>query len=116
MVKLMVVGKGKGHFPPSMNLITEQFNGTLKDYLRKVVSFNKAQGQEWKDLGTLMTQSGEASLSQAIQETPYGKVQMLHAILLKDGTIYLLTASSLQEEFPSHTKAFYEALKSLKVG
>src|ERR1700722_12124044 len=31
-VKAMVVGKGAGEYPPSLNLATESYGGTLKQY------------------------------------------------------------------------------------
>ncbi len=48
-VKVMVVGKGAHEFPPSMNLGTEKYDGTLQDYLKLIKSINDAQGSAWKD-------------------------------------------------------------------
>lgn len=114
-VKVMVVGKGKKEFPPSINLSTEEFEGTLKDYLKIVREINHSQGSEWRDLGTIRTNAGEASLSQADVVTQWGSVRMMHVILPRNGMIYILTAASLKEEFPMYYKTFFDSLRSLNV-
>ena len=112
-VKLMVVGKGAHYFPPSINLGMEQYSGTLKDYLKRVKEINKAEGNVWKDLGSIQTPAGLGSLSQADRKTEWGEVRMLHLILSKEGVIYILNASALKEEFPRFYQDFFAAFQSL---
>lgn len=114
-VRFMVVGKGKHEFPPSINLSTEEYNGSLQEYLAIVKQINTSQGAEWKNLGTIKTEAGDASLSQADALTEWGPVRMMHVILLKNGTIYILTAAALKKEFPSFYQTFFKSLKSLKI-
>jgi hypothetical protein len=114
-VLLMVIGKGQHAFPPSMHLGTERYEGTLKEYLKIVRAINDAKGDEWKDLGTIRTAAGDASLSQLDTKTEWGDVRMLHVILIKEGTVYILTAAALKEEFPKFYKDFFRSLRSLRV-
>lgn len=114
-VTVMVVGKGSYEFPPSINLSTEEFEGTIKDYLRIVKEINLSQGSEWKDLGTIRTQAGEASLSQADAMTEWGPIRMMHAIISRNGIIYILTAAALKNDFPTYYKTFFESLRSLRI-
>lgn len=114
-VRIMVVGKGHYPFPPSMNLSTQPFKGTLRDYLKIVKGMNDAQGYEWKDLGTIQTQAGSGSLSQVDNKSEWGTIRLMHTILLKNGTIYILTASALKDEFPQFYRDFFTAMKSLRV-
>jgi hypothetical protein len=114
-VKIMVVGKGAHEFPPSMNLGTENYTGTLKQYLKRIKEINYSQGLEWKDLGMIRTEAGDASLSQVDTKTQWGDVRMMHVILLKNETVYILTAASLKEEFPKFYKDFFKSLRSLKI-
>ncbi|NGX42551.1 MAG: hypothetical protein K940chlam7_00831 [Chlamydiae bacterium] len=114
-VKLMVVGKGNYEFPPSINLSTEEFEGTVKDYLKIVKEINSSQGSDWKDLGVIRTKAGEASLSQADVVTEWGGVRMMHVIISRNGMIYILTAAALKEEFPKFYKTFFESLRSLRI-
>ncbi len=116
-VKVMVVGKGSYTFPPSMNLGvgSEHFTGTLKEYLKRVKSINDAKGIQWKSLGTLQTEAGTASLSQADMHNEWGDVRMMHAMIKYDDKIYILTAASLKDEFPVFYKDFFNALKSLRI-
>ncbi len=114
-VKAMVVGAGINEFPPSINLSVEVFEGTVRDYLRIVKDINHSQGSEWKDLGTIRTQAGEASLSQADALTEWGSVRMMHVILARKGMIYILTAAALKTEFPQFYKIFFESLRSLRI-
>lgn len=113
-VKTMVIGKGASEFPPSINLGTENYTGTLKQYLKRIKEINQSQGAEWKDLGMIRTEAGDASLSQVDTKTQWGDVRMMHVILLKDGTVYILTAASLKDEFPSFYKDLFNSLRSLR--
>lgn len=113
-VKVMVVGEGSREYPPSMNLGTEPFQGTLKQYLKIVKEINESQKSDWKDLGMIKTDAGDASLSQVDIRSEWGPVRMMHVILIKDGTVYILTAAALRDEFSDYYKEFFKALKSLK--
>ena len=114
-VKVMVVGKSTQAFPPSINLSTESFKGSLKEYLKIVKAMNDSKGYEWKNLGMIETQSGPANLSQVDTQSQWGIVRMMHVILIKDEKVYILTASALKDEFSNFYKEFFDSLKSLKV-
>lgn len=115
-VKLMVVGHGLKELPPSMNLGVENYTGTLKNYLKRVKDLNRSKGYEWKDLGTIRTEAGNASLSQVDIKTEWGDVRMMHVILLRDKMIYILTAAALKEEFSSNYKEIFNSFRSLRFG
>lgn len=114
-VKVMVVGTGPSAFPPSMNLSSEPFKGTLRQYLNVIKRMNSDQGYEWKDLGSIQTEAGNANLSQVDTKTQWGDVRLMHVILKKNENIYILTASALKEEFPIFYKNFFAAMRSLKI-
>lgn len=114
-VHIMVVGEGQHEYPPSMNLGTESYRGSLKEYLKVVKAINDAQGAEWKDLGTIRTDAGEASLSQVDMKTTWGDVREMHVILVKNETVYILTAAALKEEFPKFYKDFFRSMRSLRI-
>lgn len=114
-VKAMVVGKGSKEFPPSINLAVESYTGTHKEYLKIVKGINEAGKREWKDLGTIRTNAGDASLSQVDEKGEWGTVRMMHVILVKDGNVYILTAASLKDEFSRFYKDFFAAMRSLSI-
>jgi hypothetical protein len=114
-VHLMVVGKGARDFPPSISLASETYSGSLKQYLNVIKKLNAAKGNEWKDLGSIQTEAGKASLSQTDSSSQWGKVKMMHVILKKEDTIYILTAAALKEEFPQFYKEIFSSLRSLKL-
>lgn len=114
-VKMLVVGKGKGDLPPSIHLALEPYQGTLKDYMKIVKAINVSKGGEWKDLGKIRTHAGEGSLSQLDTKTQWGDMRMLHTIVLKNNTIYIMTAAALRDEFPAYYKHFFDAMTSLHV-
>ncbi len=114
-VRVMVVGKGAKEYPPSMNLTIETFAGTLKQYLKIVKAINENKGDEWKDLGTIQTEAGEASLSQVDIKSNWGTERLMHVILLKNGTAYILTAAALKDEFPKFYKDFFNSMRSLRI-
>lgn len=113
-MQLMVVGEGANEFPPSINLCTEQYKGSLKDYLKIVKKINEAHGSSWKDLGVIQTEAGPASLSQIDMKTSWGDIREMHVILSKNDTIYILTTAALKSEFPKFYKDFFQSMKSLK--
>lgn len=115
-VKVMVVGKSKKGYPPSMNLGVEEYKGTTKEYLKIVKRINDEQGGDWKDLGQVRTAAGCASLSQLDTRTEWGWVRMMHIILCKDGAAYILTAASLRDEFSDHYSDFFKTMRSLRFG
>jgi hypothetical protein len=114
-VKVMVIGKGSYALPPSMNLSMEPFNGTLKQYLQIVKRMNDERGYSWKDLGAIKTQAGTAGLSQVDTKSQWGDNRQMHAILLKNGMIYILTASAMKDEFSLFYQDFFKAMKSLRI-
>lgn len=114
-VKLMVIGKSSTGFPPSINLSSEPFKGTLKEYLKIVKNINSAQGYEWKDLGSIQTQAGTGNLSQVDTKSQWGNVRLMHVILIKNGHVYILTASALRDEFSTFYKDFFNSMRSLKI-
>jgi hypothetical protein len=115
-VKVMVVGKSRKGYPPSINLGVEEYKGTLKDYLKLVKRINDEHGGEWKDLGMIRTPAGNASLSQLDTRTEWGWVRMMHVILVKDGAVYILTTASLRDEFASNYNDFFNTMRSLSFG
>ena len=114
-VKVMVVGKGNGPFPPSLNLATDHFVGTLKEYLRIVKAKNEKWGDDWRDLGVIRTDAGDASLSQVDTKTKWGTERLMHVIIVKNDHVYILTAAALKEEFPKYYKDFFNSFRSLKI-
>ncbi|MBS4167495.1 hypothetical protein [Parachlamydia sp. AcF125] len=113
-VNVMVVGKGEREFPPSINLATEHYTKSLNDYLKRIKEINQSLGIEWKNLGPIQTEAGEANLSQIEEKSQWGDLRMMHVVLIKDNTAYILTAASLKEEFPKFYKDFFASLKSLR--
>ena len=114
-VKFMVVGKGPSFFPPSMNLSTEAYKGTLKQFLKKVRKADEEKGFIWTDLGTIRTEAGNASLSQVDMPSEWGERRTMQVILVKNGNIYILNASALKSEFSLFYKEFFAAMRSLKI-
>lgn len=114
-IKVMVVGKGQKEYPPSINLAMENWSGTLKDYLKVVKDLNDAHSTEFKDLGKVKTEAGDALLTQEDITTKWGDVRQMHLFYLHDGVVYILTAASLKEEFPKYYKEFFSSMTSLRI-
>lgn len=113
-VLAMVIGEGQNAYPPSINLAVEEYNGTTSSYLKIVKEINIKSGTKLKDLGMIHTSAGEASLSQVDVPTKWGETRLMHAILVKQGYAYIMTASALKAEFPKFYKDFFAAMRSLR--
>lgn len=114
-VKAMVVGKSEKNYPPSINIGMEPFEGSLKSYLKNIKMINESQNAIWKDMGQISTESGQASLSSVDMNTEWGDVRLLHAIMIKYGTAYIMTCASLKDEFSHNYKDFLQAMRSMKI-
>ena len=114
-VKIMVIGESISHFPPSMNLSLEPYKGSLKQYLKLIKNMDEARGNEWKDLGPIRTEAGMGNLSQVDEPSQWGIKRLMRVILLKNNTVYILTASALKDDFPHFYDQFFTALRSLKI-
>jgi hypothetical protein len=110
----MVVGPSKTAFPPSICLGLEPYQGSLKQYIRAAKATSDSQGCQWKELGKLSTEAGNVLLYQEDMPTKWGLVREIHAILEKDGMIYMLTAAAAKDEFSTYYKSFFEAIRSLR--
>jgi len=115
-VKVMVIGTSAKGFPPSINMAVEDnFKGSVQQYMKVVKSICDNKGNTFKNLGTIKTDAGIGNLSQVDAKSAYGPLRMMHVILIKDGTVYIATATALAEEFPLFYGAFFKAFKSLKI-
>lgn len=114
-VRLMAVGKGKKDFPPSLNLASERFKGSIEDYHKIIKEINQSQGFQWKKLGKLDSPAGSLALSQADTVNEWGQVQLLHGVVLVDGVVHIVTGAALKEEFGQFRATFINAMKSLRV-
>lgn len=117
LVKITFVGKAKKNCRPLINLATEQVDISLKEYVA-IVKKNCEKDphhQKWQDLGNFSTQAGEARLIKTLYSTAGNTLARLQLMLLKNGTIYVLTTSCLQEHFIEFSKEFYKSLKSFTI-
>ena len=114
-VKSMVIGQSPSIFPPSINLCSEPYKATLQEYLKMVKNRNRAQGNEWKNLGVIQTEAGNANLSQVDIPSQWGNIRHMHVILVKNENVYILTAAALKNEFSLFYKNFFAAMRSLKI-
>lgn len=114
-IRLLVKSPEKNKYPPSINLASDRVNCDLKTYLKKVKAVNEADGIAWKDLGTIDTLAGKASLSQIDMDSSWGPVRMMHTILIQDGQASILTCAALKKDFPKLYDTFFGAMKSLRI-
>ncbi|MBA3957626.1 MAG: hypothetical protein H0X51_04420 [Parachlamydiaceae bacterium] len=114
-VHTMVVGKGQRELPPSITLGTDRSPGTLKEYLKRIKGISESKGGDWKDLGNILTDAGEARLVQEDMKTQWGELRIMYVILLKNGTAYILTAAALKEEFAKFYPEFFRSMRSLRI-
>jgi len=115
VIKTMVIGEGSRNLPPSICLGIEPFDGTVQEYIRQVVKpANKKHGIEWRDLGKIKTEAGNALLTQLDMQTEWGEIREMQVFLVKEGNAYILTSAALKEEFPKFYKQFFNSMRSLR--
>jgi len=114
-LKAMVVGKGKGPYPPSINLWIEPYLGTQKNYMKSIKEICHADKEEFRDLGEIKTEAGTALLCQVDRRTKWGNERQLHALIVRYDKAYLLTAAALKDEFADHYAEFFKAIRSMNI-
>jgi len=117
-VKLLVRGEGEYELPPTVNIAVEQVAPTLStgDYLKSVQALHSANlmNRCWQ-LGPLTGGGEPLELVQVQMESSWGPVELLQAILVRDGQACVITASARQEEFGQQLPIFIQAMQSFKV-
>ena len=113
----MVAVKKQGglKFPVTVNLAEEAFEGSQSDYIKLVKKINQQKGYSWRSLGTISTQVGKAHLSQREVSTQYGPCRQMHAILVKGGRAFLVTATAMESDFTKYYPVFAEIFHSFTV-
>ena len=115
-VSFLVKGPQQHGLAPSLNLATENFSDTPEKYIEIVQSLHRNKGySDWKDMGSVKTKAGKARLALFEGPTKWGKVKLMQAFLQKGGTMYVLTATSLEEDFPKYYQDFFRAIRSFEV-
>lgn len=114
-VRSMVIGKGEHELPPSLTLATDRFQGPLKEYLKRAKGISEADGGVWKNLGSIRTEAGEATLIQEDRKTNWGDLRLMYVFLPRNGTVYILTAAALKEEFVKFYADFFRSMRSLRI-
>lgn len=117
LVAVLYIGAGKtGGFTPSMNLAVEETQLTLDAYTELAQSYHGEQAQTTvRSLGTLETRTGVARVLQIDRLTQWGEVRFLQAVVVSEGKAYVLTATSLKEEYVKYQPEFFQAIQSFTV-
>jgi hypothetical protein len=116
-IRMMIFKEGgSGTVMPSINIASQPFKGTLKDYIKIIKSRVAAEGSDYKDLGTLRTDAGLAALCQIDQTTNNGVSRRMCAVLLKNDEIFLISAAASKDKFNLYYKDFFNAFRSVKIG
>lgn len=114
-VKMLAAKKGKREIPLTLNLASEPTNRDLSGYLKIVKEINESEQQCWQQLGYISTPAGAAHLSRKQIASKWGDVVLVHAILVKEKTAYIVTASGLKDEFQENYDAMMSAIRSLTI-
>lgn len=101
--------------PPTLNLAQEPFSGDLEDYMRIIHEINKKNGYVWARLGRLHTDAGPAQLSRREIPTEWGAVRQLHMVCIHKGQAYIITATTLSQDFTRYAKEISESMRSFRV-
>ena len=115
-IKILVKAPNLNTLPPSLNLTTEEFSDSISDYLVHVKELHKSKGySDWKDLGTVKTEAGQAHLTLFEVPTEWGKAKLMQVFLKKDNLMFVLTATSLEKDFPKFYQDFFKSIRSLNI-
>lgn len=112
-VKVVYIGKGKGAFTPSLNLAIEETDLDVENYYTLAKNYHNSQADtRCSYLGRMQTKGGEAEFLQIDRKTSFGDVRFLQAILVKNRSAYVITATALLEEYGTFYSSFFNTIQS----
>lgn len=111
----MAICRSGSHFPASINLTSEEYEGSLDQYIAMIRRKHPRSTLKGNSIRSIKTPAGTASLFQEDAKTQWGKIRYLHGFLLADGTLYLVTCAASLEEFCTFYPQFVRAIQSLAV-
>ena len=115
-VKMLVRQPKANILPPSINLVVEDVEVSLSEYLQIVKDLHKyINNAELHDLGKINTKAGSAQLITIEMNSTWGDTKILQALFIKDNVAYVITATALKEDFPNYYKDFFNAIKSFDI-
>lgn len=107
------IGKAKNQFTPSLNIACEDTESSIEEYVKLAREYHESQTNvHCKSLGTIESKSGPMRLLQIDSPTQWGTVRFLQAILIKKAQAYVITATSLQEEFSTFSAQFLRSIQT----
>ena len=115
-VKIGFFGKAKGSLPPSINLAVEPVQVDLPGYLKALQKlYELDKDSRWRNLGSFETKAGPAVLTSLDFTVDEEEMRVFQLVLMKNKTVYLLTAAAPKEQCPSYQKLFLESFRSLEL-
>lgn len=115
-VQIGFIGKGSSEFRPSINFATEEVDVPLKEYVKAVKKIHTQESKtSWRDLGKFKMQAGEGRLTEITTSSPWGKVKILQALFVNEGTAYIITGASLAQEFVKVQSEFLNTFRSFSL-
>jgi hypothetical protein len=115
-VNIAFIENTQMHYPATINLATEKFNGTLKEYLSIIKKIHTTKPMtEWREAGAIQTRAGSAMLTEIDTKNAYGDIRLFQMIFLKDQIVYIVTTSALKKEYGKYIKTFEKAMSSFMI-
>ncbi|MBM3191110.1 MAG: hypothetical protein FJZ63_00455 [Chlamydiae bacterium] len=112
-IKIAFVANSKKAFKPSLNLGIEKVSVTLPEYIAAVKKqLSSDRKNRWHEVGFLPTKAGKAHISQIDVKAECGDIRSMQAILIQNGTAYVMTAVALREDFLTYHNDFIHAFES----
>jgi hypothetical protein len=112
-IDVAFVENSKKPFKPSINLGIEKANIALDKYVlaaKKQITANKSN--QWRELGYIVNKSGKAHLAQIDSKNSCGDIRSIQSIFVNQGSIFILTAVALKEDFEDYLNTFIAAFES----
>lgn len=109
-------GPSSSQFRPSLNLATEEIDVSLKEYVQAVLEIHRSdRNVQCRNLGTFAMQGGEGKLLEITHRNGWGVSKLLQAILVKEKTAYILTASASNDDFAHLKESILQSMRSFQI-
>lgn len=109
------VDKTRSGFRPSLHLTHEKTSLPMKEYLEVVKKNSLQKKRSWKELGTIETKSGKATMIEVEISTQFGKTRLLQALLRREEDLFILTAGATKKEFGKYATKIERAFSSMEL-
>jgi hypothetical protein len=109
----LYIGHGGTRFAPTIHVSFDPLSQSIDQYYQGARAYhNRIPGCLCQDLGSLSTHCGPAKILKIESPSVYGNVVLLQAYIEHNQKAYVVTGTTLKEEYENFSPFFFQTIQS----